>query len=195
MAARKPRRNANGNGKALSVADWLLAARAELIQRGVLSVKVDRLARKLHVTRGSFYWHFDSQADLLRRLLDHWMTNNTEPFKRVLTSYPDATRKFQAIVDLWLSEDEYDPRFDTAVREWARVSPQVGRVVRRVDDQRIEVLRQIFLELGYVDPDATVRARITYFHQVGYYALGIVESTTARRRLRPYYTRALMGKE
>jgi AcrR family transcriptional regulator len=192
MAKRK--RSGNGNGKVLGAADWLRAARDELIKRGVMSVKVDRLARKLHVTRGSFYWHFKSRDDLLKQLLNHWITNNTEPFKRVLTNHPDAGGKFQGIIDLWLAEDEYDPRFDTAVRDWARVSPQIARSVRRADDERIAVLTEIFRELGYADPEATVRARITYFHQVGYYALGIVEETETRRKLRPFYTKALMGQ-
>src|SRR5688572_17713954 len=46
--------------------DWIAAARNELIAAGVDAVKVGRLARRLHVTRGGFYWHFTSRADLLR---------------------------------------------------------------------------------------------------------------------------------
>ena len=188
MASRNRQRNSR-----LGVADWLRAARDELIANGVLAVKVDRLARRLRVTRGSFYWHFKSHADLLERLLESWVATNTAPFKRVLESKHDGQGKFQAITDLWISEEEYDPKFDTAVREWARVSPHVARIVRRADDDRIAVLHRVFEELGYKGADALVRARITYFHQVGYYTLGITESAAQRRKLRPYYTRALMG--
>jgi len=183
----------NGSGKVLGAADWLRVAQAELIYKGIHAVKVDRLARKLRVTRGSFYWHFSSHADLLKQLLNSWIVNNTEPFKKVLESERDGSGKFQAIVDLWLSEREYNPKFDSAVRDWARASPQVARVVRTADEERIALLREIFKELGYTDPEALVRARITYFHQVGYYTLGIVEKPDVRRKLRPYYTRILLG--
>jgi AcrR family transcriptional regulator len=145
------------------------------------------------VTRGSFYWHFKDHADLLEQLLGSWARNNTEPFKRVLKSGGTGYEKFHAIVDLWISEQEYDPKFDIAVREWARVSPHVAQIVRRADARRIAVLQRIFRELGYTDPEALVRARISYFHQVGYYTLGIAESTEARRKLSPYYTKALLG--
>lgn len=182
------------NGDRLGTADWLRAARDELIERGILAVKVDRLARRLRVTRGSFYWHFRNHKDLLEQLLQSWVETNTAPFQRVRDSGKSGPAKFEAIVDLWLSESEYDPKFDTAVREWARVSPHVAGVVRQADDERVAVFRDIFEELGYTGTDALIRARIAYFHQVGYYTLGIVESDAVRRKLRPFYTRALVGK-
>lgn len=188
------KRRPDTNGSRLGAADWLRAAQKELIAKGMQAVKVDRLARRMRVTRGSFYWHFSSHKDLLEKLLKMWVSTNTRPFERVLQAPLSAEAKFQAIVDLWISEDQYDPRFDAAVREWARVSAHVARVVRHADEARISVLQRIFVELGYVEPDALVRARIAYFHQVGYYTLGIAESAATRRRLRPYYTRALIGK-
>jgi AcrR family transcriptional regulator len=177
----------------LGAADWLGAAREELIANGILAVKVDRLARRLRVTRGSFYWHFESHADLLEQLLKSWVATNTAPFKRILESEQDGRDKFKAIADLWISEAEYDPRFDTAMREWARVSPEIASIVHRADEDRIAVLHRVFNEMGYKGTDALVRARITYFHQVGYYTLSITESPARRRKLQPYYTRALLG--
>jgi AcrR family transcriptional regulator len=38
--------------------DWIASARKVLVESGVDDVKIDRLARKMKVTRGSFYWHF-----------------------------------------------------------------------------------------------------------------------------------------
>ena len=38
-----------------------------------------------------------------------------------------------------------------------------------------------------------MRARITYYHQVGYYAMGVSESTTIRRDLSPLYYSVLTG--
>jgi len=172
---------------------WLEAARAELIENGILAVKVERLARRMRVTRGSFYWHFKSHGDLLRRLLQHWIATNTTPFERTLRADRNGVAEFQAIVDLWVSEREYSPRYDAAVREWARVSADVARVVLAADQKRIAVLRRIFLDLGYRDPEALVRARITYFHQVGYYTLGLRESLATRLKLGPYYTKVLLG--
>jgi hypothetical protein len=64
-----------------------------------------------------------------------------------------------------------------------------------VDRQRIDVLARICLDLGYDPQEAEIRARVTYFHQVGYYALGLKESRRVRRRLAPIYTRVLLGSK
>jgi len=174
---------------------WLDAARAILIREGIAGVKVDRIARRLKVTRGGFYWFFDSHKQLLDALLADWEERNTEGFKAVLReSGRNGMAEFQALVDLWLNEKNYSPAWDAAVRDWARVSSKVANAVRRTDDIRIDVLRQLFLDMGYEEQEAFVRARICYFHQVGYYALGVRESLEERLRLMPLYTRVLTGR-
>jgi hypothetical protein len=49
------------------------------------------------------------------------------------------------------------------------------------------------LDLGYDETESFVRARTTYFHQVGYYTLGVRESREQRLKLLPLYTRILTG--
>ncbi|MEM9911878.1 MAG: helix-turn-helix domain-containing protein, partial [Pseudomonadota bacterium] len=61
----------------LSQDDWLSAALALLMESGVEAVQITVLARKLGVTRGSFYWHFASRDALLDALIDHWRRQNT----------------------------------------------------------------------------------------------------------------------
>ena len=174
---------------------WLDAARAILIREGIAGVKVDRIARRLKVTRGGFYWFFDSHKQLLDALLADWEKRNTEGFKSVVRQPGrNGMAEFQALVDVWLNEKSYSPAWDAAVRDWARVSGKVANAVRRTDDIRIEVLRRVFIDLGYEGQEAFVRARICYFHQVGYYALGVRESREERLRLMPLYTRVLTGR-
>ena len=179
----------------LSSEDWVQAAKRELIARGIAFVKVGRLARALRVTRGSFYWHFGSHRELLRALLKDWESTNTYPFERLLPTEGDfdGLAAFDKVINLWVEEREYSPAFDTAVRDWARNSKEAALAVRSADQRRIAVLRRIYLNLGYSDPDALVRARITYFHQVGYYALTIDETPEERQALVAVYTRALLG--
>ena len=49
--------------------------------------------------------------------------------------------------------------------------------------------------MGCQDEEAFVRTRICYFHQVGYYTLGMRESREERLRLLPLYTRVLTGRK
>lgn len=180
--------------QSLSREDWIAAARVELIAGGVSAVKIGRLAKRLRVTRVAFYWHFENHADLLRALLKAWETSNTAPFESTITDQGDRLQAFLAVNNLWLEEREYNPMFDTAVREWARSSREAAAAVRRIDRRRIDILHRIFLDLGYVDPEALVRARVAYFHQVGYYALEMNEPRSQRRILANVYAQVLTGK-
>ena len=49
-------------------------------------------------------------------------------------------------------------------------------MVRRVDDERIDILKRIFLDMDYAEEEAFIGARVAYFHQVGYYALALKET-------------------
>lgn len=193
---RSSRRPRAGARQLLRREDWVAAAEAELVSSGVSAVTVGRLARRLKVTRGSFYWHFENHGELLRALLKFWQDTNTGSFERALasTSGGDGVTEFLAIVNLLLAEKDYSPAFDLAVRDWARTSREAAAAVRRADERRMEVLHRIFLDMGFTDPEALVRARITYFQQIGYYTLGIHEEPEARRKLLPYYLRVLVGK-
>ncbi|MBN8955202.1 MAG: helix-turn-helix transcriptional regulator [Rhizobiales bacterium] len=53
---------------------WIDTARRSLIEEGIAAVKVDRLAKRLGVTRGGFYHNFKDRGDLLTQLLHHWET-------------------------------------------------------------------------------------------------------------------------
>jgi AcrR family transcriptional regulator len=196
---RKSARGARGRTRERKISlgrdDWIAAARAQLIAAGVNAVKIGPLARRLRVTRGSFYWHFTSRADLLRELLKSWELTNTVPFERSLANgnANNGVRELATIMNLWLAETEYSPAFDTAVRDWARVSAEAATVVARVDERRIAILHRIFKDLGFGEPEALVRARIAYFHQVGYYALEFQEERKRRLTLAPYYMSILSG--
>jgi AcrR family transcriptional regulator len=174
---------------------WLRAAREALVREGIRGVEVGRLARKLKATRGGFYWFFRSVQQLRDELLSDWERTNSAPFKAVLEGPgPKGMAEFMKIVSIYIDEAGYSPAWDSAVRDWARVTPQVAAVVRRVDDYRIDLLARLFRDLDYKADEAFVRARVMYFHQVGYYAMGVRETRADRLRLSPMYTRVLAGR-
>lgn len=175
---------------------WLAVARKALIKSGIDQVKIERLSKQVNVTRSSFYWHFRSRADLLDALLDHWEATNTGPLMRAIEAAIEAgPTGIHIIGRIWIEEREFNPAYDTAVRDWARKDPKVARAVRAVDDKRIAALTRLMNIYGYTGNEALVRARIMYFHQVGYYALGIHEGTAERLKLEPIYMKALTGRD
>lgn len=195
--APRPRtgRRVQGKQPPLGRQIWLDTARRALIEEGTAGVEINKLARRLGVSRGGFYWFFKDRAQLLEELLGYWVQTSTLLFERVLqVPVRSGMEGYLAMTNLWVDENEYDPKWDGAVRDWARTSEAVRTVVQAVDQKRIGVLEQIFNSMGYAGKEAHVRARVMYYHQVGYYAMGVQESRKERRALIPYYQKVLTGR-
>lgn len=176
---------------------WVAEARSALVSSGIAGVKVDRLAQSLGVTRGGFYHHFSSHQELLDRLLDSWEAENQfilDPEEA--TDPASAVALLERMVNVQILEEDFSPSFDLAIREWSRIDDKVRAKVDAVDEERIDRLTRIFLALGCDEEEAETRARVLYFHQIGFYALGYHKRLSREERLRsaPTYMRILCGR-
>lgn len=168
--------------------DWIQIALDTLISEGVENVKVLALSTKLDTARSSFYWYFDSRADLLDSLLEHWRHKNTKAI--VDSSQEEAKTITGAIANVyasWVVTGQFNTRLDFAIRDWARRSGSVRRVLDESDTERLDALAEMFGRFGYPHSEAEVRARILYYTQIGYEALDPRERWETRMsRLRDY---------
>lgn len=176
--------------------EWLSAAQNTLINEGAERVKIDRLAKNLGVSRGGFYWFFKNRQDILDQLLVSWEDPNQDPLTCVLIN-PNQS-PFATLLDytkIFAFEEKYKPDLDSAIRDWARTSDKAKKAVQIVDDRRINALTHIFEGLDNTTDEAFIRARIYYFHQVGYYTLDLQESPEQRLQYLPIYFKQLTGFE
>jgi hypothetical protein len=98
-------------------------------------------------------------------------------------------------VDRLIESDGYDCHFDLAIREWARADKRAGWAVERADRERLETLQKFFEAIGYDNEQASIRARVFYYHQIGYYAIGVNQSVSERRKNAQLYLDILCGRE
>ncbi len=141
----------------LEAADWVHAGMQILARSGVDAVLIPPLATQLGVTKGSFYWHFASRDELLARMIEAWKEHATlrviEIVERRGTSAKEKIRLI-AFIGTNSAIDEFGGAIELAVRNWARLSPNVRRAVADVDRQRLNYLTQLYTELGTaVDPE------------------------------------------
>jgi hypothetical protein len=81
------------------------------------------------------------------------------------------------------------------VREWSRSDKRAAWAIERADRERITVLERFFETLGYLPHEALIRARVFYFHQIGYYAIDVHETIAERRRNVSTYMDILCGAQ
>ena len=164
----------------LSPDSWIGAALSVLVEDGIEAVQITALARKLNVTRGSFYWHFEGRGDLLEALLAEWRARNSGVMLDALAQSDSLEAGILDLFSVWVDHTRFDPKLDQAVRDWARRDAVLGEALREEDDARVAAIAAFFERFGYEPTEAFVRARVIYFTQLSFYALGIDEPMQSR---------------
>jgi len=122
---------------------WIDEGLEALAAGGPDAVRVEALAKKLGVTKGGFYGYFADREALLEAMLDAWERESTdEVIDRVEREGGDPRTKIQRAGVLTFSSDRLLP-IDLAIRDWARREEAVAERLRRVDNRRMAVLRQM----------------------------------------------------
>jgi AcrR family transcriptional regulator len=169
----------------LGRADWVVEALRMLAERGVEAVRVEPLAKRLRVTKGSFYWHFGDRAALLAAVLADWERRATLAIiAEVEASGGSAGDRLLMLLRLGLAADG---RLDRRVRAWAADDAGARLVLQRVDRRRVAYLQRLFVELGFPPPQAKGRARLAYCTLVGGFELGFRVAGRSRERAAHLY--------
>ena len=174
--------------------DWLALAVQTLVEQGVDAVMILPLAKRLKVSRSSFYWYFRNRDDLLDELLKHWSHTNT---RAILDHASQPSRSVAEGVLLifrcWADEALFDPQLDFAVRHWARQSRMVRTLIDQADMARLAAIQSMFQRHGYSAAESLIRSRVLYYMQIGYYMLDIDESWEERLSHSAEYVQAFSG--
>lgn len=175
----------------LSAEDWLVAGLLLLAEEGLTGVKIDVLARRLGVTKGSFYWHFENLPVFLSAMVDLYIAQRDEEAEAFETTAPTDPRDRL----MYLMERSSDPatwRLERAIRAWAYSNPRLGAYIARADVWAFEEVLLCFVRLGFDGVDAQVRAKTLYYAGIGFVhtgSLGERERPEHRERLLELLTR------
>lgn len=164
--ATAPARNAR-----LSADDWAQAALDLIAEQGVSAVAVEPLARRLGVTKGSFYWHFPSRDALLQAALERWEVGEQENIFGSLEKVADPRERLRALFQL--VGHEVKPHIIYSELLKALDHPAVQPVIDRISQRRLDYLVAMFRQAGLQRTDATHRARLAYAAYVGFLQLSL----------------------
>ncbi|CDN58309.1 Transcriptional regulator (plasmid) [Neorhizobium galegae bv. officinalis bv. officinalis str. HAMBI 1141] len=185
----------NDGGWRGSQEGWLEAAYEALLESGVDSVKILPLAKKLGLSRTSFYWFFKDREELLSTLILRWRDKNTGNLVKQSEAYAESLAEAMLnVFDCWLNKDLFDSQFEFAIRSWALQSPEIQVEVQQADLARIDALSRMFVRFGFDEEPADVRARTTYLVQIGYISMQSTEDIGLRMKRIPEYIAIYTGQ-
>ena len=153
--------------------DWLQAGINQLRELGPTGMSGEKLARRLDMTRGSFYHHFGSMDDYVRQLMDTWQQSYTlELLKKAQAADP-----LQEMALLMETAWNTDIELEIAVRQWGFSHPLVQARVEQIDRIRLTHISNLYATL-LKDPDKGRK-----FGTIAYYGLlGALHSTPRKNK-------------
>ena len=156
----------------LSAADWERGALEMVAEEGVDALAVEALARRLGVTKGSFYWHFKNREALLQAALNRWEADDDRELQQHIGAAGDPPRERLGALFRWVSGEAQAHRIYAALLQ-ALDHPLVQPTMMRVSQRRMDFLEGAFREAGLDAGAARHRGRLTYAAYVGFLQLNL----------------------
>ncbi|HET7266735.1 MAG TPA: helix-turn-helix domain-containing protein [Oleiagrimonas sp.] len=150
----------------LTAEDWESGALDMIAEEGVGALAIEALARRLGVTKGSFYWHFRNREALLQAALQRWEDNDETEVLAKIEPIADPRARLRAMFD-FVARELPSHRIYAALLK-ALDHPAVLALMARVSERRMDFLAAAYREAGMNAPQAQHRARLTYASYVGF---------------------------
>jgi AcrR family transcriptional regulator len=152
---------------------WIEGAMDVLAERGLDAISVEGLARRLGVTKGSFYWHFEDRDELLAALFDRWEKVAVDGILVEVGPLADARG---ALTRLILRAFDIDPpkrrrvlRIEVAMAAAAEAHPLARTAFARVTRRRLQSVIALYGALGLDEKNARDRGLLAYTSLLGVY--------------------------
>lgn len=150
---------------------WIEQGLQALAAGGVDAVRVEPLAKALGVTKGGFYGYFDDRGALLEAMLDAWEKESVDDvLDQVAQQDGDAKEKVR-LAGMRTFPAGRLLQIDLAVRDWARREERVAERLRRVDNRRMQLARDL-IGTFCSDPDEVeARSLLAFCLAIGHHFL------------------------
>ncbi|MFD8211140.1 TetR/AcrR family transcriptional regulator [Streptomyces sp. NPDC059695] len=151
---------------------WVEEGLAALAGGGPDAVRVEALAKRLGVTKGGFYGYFADRDALLAAMLDTWEREAADQVVERVRQDPDGDpRALITLAGMLTFSGERLRPIDLAVRDWARRDEAVAARLRRVDNRRMDLLREM-IGTFCADPDEVeARSLLAFCVAIGHHFL------------------------
>jgi len=153
----------------LSAGDWEQQALVLIAEKGIRAVAVESLARRMGVTKGSFYWHFQNRESLLEQSLIRWEKHDEVNLQTSLGAIEDPRERLRSFFRRTGREKLTHNVYNALCN--ASDHPQVEPLLERVAARRMRHIEKAFAEIGFDPQEASHRARLTYSAYLGFLQL------------------------
>ncbi|WP_164990559.1 TetR/AcrR family transcriptional regulator [Agromyces albus] len=146
---------------------WIEAGIEALRADGIDGVRIDRIARHLGLTKGSFHHHFSGAGQYRLALLERFESDATEALRRVDADLVEATA-LEALTRLpEVLDSLFDVPLERAVRAWAFADADALAALERVDAARLAAIEARWVAILGPGERARIAALVPHLLVIG----------------------------
>jgi AcrR family transcriptional regulator len=167
--------------------DWIQAGLVAVADNGPDGLRIDRLCRRLGVSKGSFHHHFAGAGDFKQALLAAYEALVVDALNQAIeqTAADNPKAALAGLTAAVTSRGSfYRPDLEVAMRAWAFSDPDARAVQERVDSRRLKSLQGIWSRI--LDDPAAVHTAALLPYLVGIGA-SLVQPPTPPGQLQRVY--------
>jgi len=150
--------------------DWIVLGYKLFSEQGILGIVVEKMATKLKVNKSSFYWHFKTKKDFVNEIISFWVSVNTNEIISITENKKSGKEKFEKLIELSFKKEPYLD-FIFFLKRYALKNKNVQSIVDKIDNQRIEYTKNIFIEMGFSSNEAEMKSNLFYKYLIGYHEM------------------------
>lgn len=149
----------------LSASDWEQAALDLIAENGIGAVAVEPLARRLGVTKGSFYWHFTHREALLHAALELWERHENDDTIARAEQESDSRERMHTLFRQLANTDQRSERVLLALSGSDHAAARA--CVQRVTERWRAYVQDCYRALGFDEAESRYWATLAYSTYIG----------------------------
>ncbi|MEV0349940.1 TetR/AcrR family transcriptional regulator [Nonomuraea sp. NPDC050680] len=151
---------------------WLNEGLKVLAEEGAARIRIDLLAARLNLSKGSFHHHFDGAEGFKKALLAHFEKLSIETLENAIAEVGESAGARAILARMTElvrpgGTGLYRPELDVALRAWATWDVDVRAVQTRLDEARLSALQRVWRSAVASDEEARTAALLPYLLAVG----------------------------
>ena len=149
---------------------WLRLGLEMLANAGSYYFNIDHLARNVGKAKTSFYHFFESKEKYFERLVHYWAYAGTQAIIEQVSGLEDPEQQLVRTISI-IHEQRIEGLAWIQFKNLAVQQAEIGRVLERVEMERLVFVSRIFEGLGFEQEEAMRKARVFMYGYFGWLVL------------------------
>lgn len=148
-----------GKGKWLSQKDWMEAGQQILLEEGISGMRLTKLVKRLNISTGSFYHHFEDMDDYLGKLAQYYSSDQVRHLAEAVSEeIDDPVEQLKTLAQRSVEQGLF--QLDIAMRIWGSSDPRAAQASRDGEEVILSFISNAFERIGFERREAELRAMI-----------------------------------